>query len=105
MAPRTRPTPSPRARYAPSPRSCGERAGVRGFYQRTQEKEECAEAPPHPDRKRSDLSPQAGRGEETALGCCTHASRPSLRIDDVAQAIAEQVEAEHRHHQRQTRKQ
>ena len=31
------------------------------------------------------------------------ASRPPLRIDDVAQAVAEQVEAEHRDHQRQAR--
>src|SRR5438552_17065111 len=29
-------------------------------------------------------------------------SRPPLRIDDVAQAVAKQVEAEHRDHQRQT---
>src|SRR6202047_4118895 len=58
---------------APSPRSCGERVGVRGLYQRTQEAVECAEGPPHPDRKRSDLSPQAGRGKETAaLRYCTH---------------------------------
>src|SRR5664279_1295273 len=32
-------------------------------------------------------------------------SRPPLRIDDVAQAVAEQVETEHRDHQRQPRKQ
>src|SRR5215468_2246898 len=31
-------------------------------------------------------------------------SRPPLRIDDVAQAIAEQVEAEHRNHQREAGK-
>src|SRR5438105_6585096 len=32
-------------------------------------------------------------------------SRPPLRIDDVAQAVAEQVEAEHRDHQREPREQ
>src|SRR5262245_26010347 len=32
-------------------------------------------------------------------------SRPPLRIDDVAQAIAKQVEAEHRDHQRKAREQ
>src|SRR3954452_21275388 len=32
-------------------------------------------------------------------------SRPPLRVDDVAQAVAEQVEAEPRDHQRQPRKQ
>src|SRR5215212_11573490 len=36
---------------------------------------------------------------------CAVMSRPPLRIDDVAQAVAEQVEAEHREHQRQPRKQ
>src|SRR5262245_47746814 len=30
-------------------------------------------------------------------------SRPSLRIDDIAQTVAEQVEAEHRDHQCETR--
>src|SRR5215207_3528762 len=32
-------------------------------------------------------------------------SRPPLRIDDVAKAVAEQVETEHRDHQRQPREQ
>src|SRR5438128_5028035 len=32
-------------------------------------------------------------------------SRPPLRVDDVAQAVAEQIEAEHRDHQRQPREQ
>src|SRR3954454_25329254 len=32
-------------------------------------------------------------------------SRPPLRVDDVAQAVAEQVEAEHRDHQRKAGKQ
>src|SRR4051812_6970367 len=36
---------------------------------------------------------------------CAVMSRPPLRVDDVAQAVAEQVEAEHRDHQRQPRKQ
>src|ERR1700716_2771904 len=92
---------SPRMTHAPSPRSCGERVGVRGFYQRIQQTEECAENPPHPDRQgRSDLSPRAGRGEgETTHAYCAHRSRPPLRVDDVAQAVAKQVEAEHRDHQ------
>src|SRR4051812_9920285 len=36
---------------------------------------------------------------------CAVISRPPLRIDDVAQAVAEQIEAEHRDHQRETREQ
>src|ERR1700694_3684671 len=41
------------------------------------------------------LSPQAGRGEGW-IDALMHlsSSRPSLRIDDVAQAVAEQVETE-----------
>ena len=55
----------------------GERVGVRGrFYRRR-----LAERPPHPDRKRSDLSPHAGRGEaakETKLA--TAAASDANRI-------------------------
>jgi len=36
---------------------------VKGSYWRIEEIEDCAKAPHHPDRRRSDLSPQAGRGE------------------------------------------
>src|ERR1700737_1697103 len=41
----------PQATCAPSPRSYGERVGVRGIYQRSQEGEEYAESSLHPDRK------------------------------------------------------
>src|SRR6478735_1529978 len=47
------------------------------------------------------LAPCGGRDEQSL----NQPSRPPLRIDDVAEAVAEQVEAEHRDHQRQTRKQ
>ena len=46
--------------------ACGERVGVSGLFQALG----LAEAPPHPDfarkRAKSDLSPQAGRGERGA---------------------------------------
>src|SRR5216684_938078 len=78
-----------------------------GLLPRIPQRAECAESPPHPDRqRRSDLSPQAGRGEEDCSGLTfPPCSRPPLRIDDVAQSVAEQVEAKHRDHQRQARKQ
>src|SRR5205814_1161825 len=44
------------------------------------------------------LAPCRGRGERSL----NRPSRPPLRIDDVTQAVAEQVEAEHREHQRQS---
>src|SRR5882757_4936507 len=47
------------------------------------------------------LRPCGGRGEQSL----NWSSRPPLRVDDVAQAVAEQIEAEHRDHQRQTREQ
>src|SRR5437879_7047295 len=37
----------------------------------------------------------------TSSNGCAVMSRPPLRIDDVAQAVAEQVETKHRDHQRQ----
>src|SRR5712691_9719662 len=40
-------------------------------------------------QERSDLSPQAGRGEERSVQTPLASSRPSLRIDDVAQPVAE----------------
>src|SRR3954453_4963298 len=45
------------------------------------------------------------RSRTSGSGCEVIALRPPLRVDDVAQAVAEQVEAEHRDHQRQPRKQ
>ena len=72
---------------------------MRGLYRRKQDAKECAESPPHP-ALRADLSPQAGRGERNDLPSSKHRSRPPLGIDDVAQAVAEQIEAEHRDHQR-----
>src|SRR4051794_15014315 len=45
------------------------------------------------------------RSLTSSSGCALMFSRPSLRIDDVAQAVAEQVEAEHRDHQCQAGKQ
>src|ERR1700720_3325934 len=47
------------------------------------------------------------RSLTSSSGCAVifSISRPSLRIDDVAQAVAEQVEAEHRDHQGDTGKQ
>src|ERR1700688_1844150 len=53
---------SPHGKSGPSPRSYGERVGERGFYQRVHQTEECAETPPHPDRKSDPTSPHA-RGE------------------------------------------
>src|SRR6185503_18181083 len=50
--------------------------------------------------ERSSLLPHSRDGQSQR-----QPSRPPLRIDDVAQAVAEQVEAEHRDHQRQPRKQ
>src|SRR5688500_12936168 len=47
------------------------------------------------------LAPCGGRGGQSL----NRSSRPPLRIDDVAQAVAEQIEAEHREHQRQAREQ
>src|SRR4051794_2380438 len=43
------------------------------------------------------------RSLTSSNGCAVIAlpSRPSLRVDDVAQTVTEQVEAEHRDHQRQ----
>src|SRR6185437_1508604 len=57
----------PQAWSAPSPRSCGERVGVRGYLHVNGESWTRG-GPPHPDRiplrcMRSDLSPQAGRGD------------------------------------------
>src|SRR6202795_130113 len=45
------------------------------------------------------------RSLTSSSGWAVMFSRPTLRIDDVAQPVAEQVEAEHRDHQRETRKQ
>src|ERR1700716_1764599 len=47
------------------------------------------------------------RSLTSSNGCAVmiFTSRPPLRIDDVAQTVAEQVEAEHRDHQRQAGKQ
>src|ERR1700692_2358720 len=47
------------------------------------------------------------RSSTSSRGCAVMLlpSRPSLRIDDVAQTVAEQVEAEHRDHQREAREQ
>src|SRR5882757_2093484 len=47
------------------------------------------------------------RSPMSSNGCAVIAlpSRSSLRIDDVAQTVAEQVEAEHRDHQREPREQ
>src|SRR5258708_38124289 len=47
------------------------------------------------------LAPCMGRGKQSL----NRPSRPPLRIDDVAQAVAEQIEAEHRDHQREAREQ
>jgi hypothetical protein len=81
---------------------------MRGFYQRVQQREEFAESPPHPvSRYRAKpTSPRRrGGGKENAAKQLSHRSRPPLRIDDVAQTVAEQIEAEHRDHQRKARKQ
>src|ERR1700754_2521859 len=45
------------------------------------------------------------RSLTSSSGCAVMVLCPPLRIDDVAQAVAEQVEAEHRDHQRKPRKQ
>src|ERR1700694_742382 len=47
------------------------------------------------------------RSLTSSSGCAVMVlpSRPSLRIDDVAQAVAKQVEAEHRYHQCEAGKQ
>src|SRR3954451_23485249 len=47
------------------------------------------------------------RSLTSSSGCAVMVSpsRPPLRVDDVAQAVAEQVEAEHRDHQRKAVKQ
>jgi hypothetical protein len=42
-------------------------------------------------------------GNDDLLNFVAHLSRPSLRIDNIAQTVAEQVETEHRDHQRQPR--
>src|SRR5436190_13124761 len=47
----------------------------------------------------------AGRGEDETGARTVWSSRPPLRIDDVTQTVAEQVEAEHRDHERETREQ
>src|SRR3954453_20169823 len=41
---------------------------------------------------------------ETSRSALMFASRPPLRIDDVAKTVADQVEAKHREHQREARK-
>src|SRR5215475_9392313 len=59
-------------------------AGVRGY-------------PPPPP------FPASGEGAHRRM--LSQPSRSPLRIDDIAQAVAEQVEAEHGHHQRKAREQ
>src|SRR6266436_8701899 len=95
---------SPRERRAPSPRSCGERVGVRGFFELQILNAWLA---PHPDCFAvRPLPVSTGRGErKRRFRKHRSPSRPSLRIDDIAETIAEQVEAEHRDHQGQAREQ
>src|SRR5580704_14376763 len=46
------------------------------------------------------------RSSTSSSGCALviSSSRPSLRVDEIAQSVAKQVEAEHRDHQRDARK-
>src|SRR3954468_648074 len=59
-------------------------------------------AGPHPKTCGTTPCKVAERYDRTGQ---TSSSRPPLRIDDVAQTVAEQVEAEHRDHQREAREQ